>query len=99
VSSGIPEYLIDKLQATRVGHIRKDDFYLFQLPGSQYMFRPPVKYTEGYEEDWQEEPINDFHYVEISEKGLIIFIGTEPKHFLALLAHVEALLFPGLFLL
>jgi predicted ATP-grasp superfamily ATP-dependent carboligase len=79
VSSGIPEYLIEKLQARRVGHIRKDDFYIFQLPGSHFMFRPPVKYVEGYEEDYQEEPINDFHYVEIGEKGLVIFTGTEPN--------------------
>ena len=29
VSSGIPEYLIGKLNARRVGHIRKDGFYIF----------------------------------------------------------------------
>ncbi len=79
VSSGIPEYLIEKLNARRVGHIRKGDFYIFQLPGSHFMFRPPVKYVEGYEEGYQEEPINDFHYTEISGKGLVIFIGTEPN--------------------
>jgi len=79
VSSGIPEYLIEKLNARRVGHIRKDEFYIFQLHGNNFMFRPPVKYVEGYEEDYQEEPINDFHYTEISGKGLIIFIGTEPN--------------------
>ena len=27
VSSGIPEYLIEKLHARRIGHIRKDNFY------------------------------------------------------------------------
>ena len=59
VSSGIPEYLIEKLHARRIGHIRKDDFYIFQLPGNHFMFRPPVKYVEGYEEDYQEEPINN----------------------------------------
>lgn len=79
VSSGIPGYLIEKLNARRVGHIRKDDFYLFQLPGSHFMFRPEVKYVEGYEEYYQEEPVNDFHYAEISDKGLIIFTGTEPN--------------------
>ncbi|MFC1990047.1 PAC2 family protein [Chloroflexota bacterium] len=79
VSTGIPEYLIEKLHARRVGHIRKDDFYIFQLPGSHFMFRPSVKYADGYEEDYQEETINDFHYAEISGKGLIIFIGTEPN--------------------
>jgi len=79
VSNGIPEYLIEKLNARRVGHIRKGDFYIFQLPGNHFMFRPPVKYVEGYEEDYQEETINNFHYTEIDGKGLIIFIGTEPN--------------------
>ena len=79
VSSGVPEYLIGKLQARRIGHIRKDDFYLFQLPGSHYLCRPSVNYVDGYEEDYQEEPVNDFHYAEIDGKVLIIFIGTEPN--------------------
>ena len=79
VSSGIPEYLIEKLQATKVGHVRKADFYIYQIPGSHYMFRPPVKYVEGYEQYYQEEPVNNFHYAEIGEKGLVIFIGTEPN--------------------
>ena len=79
VSSGIPEYLIEKLNAKRIGHIHKGDFYIFQLPGNHFMFRSPVKYVEGYEEDYKEEPINDFYYTEISGKGLIIFLGTEPN--------------------
>ncbi len=78
VSSGIPEYLIEKLHARRLGYIHKDDFYIFQLPGSHYMFRPHVKYVDGHEEEYQEEPINEFYYAETGEKGLIIFIGTEP---------------------
>ena len=79
VSSGIPEYLIEKLHARKVGHIRKDDFYIFQLPGSHFMFRPAIKNVEGYEEDYEEEPVNDFHYAEIGGKGLVIFTGTEPN--------------------
>lgn len=79
VSSGIPEYLIEKLHAVKVGHIRKGDFYLFQLPGSHFMFRPAVKYIDGYEEDYQEEPLNDYYCAEISRKNIIIFIGTEPN--------------------
>ncbi len=47
VSTGIPEYLIEKLHARRVGHIRKDDFYIFQTPGSHFMFGTPVKYVKG----------------------------------------------------
>ncbi len=79
VSSGIPEYLIEKLGARKLGRIKKGNFYLFQLPGSHFMFRPPVRYVEGFEESYQEEPINDFHYAEIGDKGLVIFIGTEPN--------------------
>jgi len=81
VSSGVPEYLIEKLQARKIGLIRKDNFYLYQLPGSHYLFRPSVKYVEGYEEDYQEEPINDFYYAEIDDKALIIFSGTEPNQY------------------
>ena len=79
VSSGIPEYLIEKLGARRIGHISKGDFYIFQLPVSHFMFRPSLKYVEGYEEDYQEEQTNDFYYTEIDDKALIIFIGTEPN--------------------
>ena len=79
VSSGIPEYLIDKLDAERIGCILKDDFYLFQLPGSHFMFRPSVKYVDGYEEYYEEEPINDFYFAEVGDKCLVIFLGTEPN--------------------
>jgi proteasome assembly chaperone (PAC2) family protein len=79
VSSGIPNYLIENLAAKRLGHISKGDFYLFQLPGSHYMFRPSVRFTEGYEVDYQMQPVNDLYYTEIDTKGLIIFLGTEPN--------------------
>ncbi|MFC1982999.1 PAC2 family protein [Chloroflexota bacterium] len=81
VSSGIPEYLIENLATRKLGYIRKGDFYLFQLPGSHYMFRPPVKYVDGYEKDYQAEPINDFYYAEIGTKVLIVFVGTEPNQY------------------
>ncbi|MFC2035746.1 PAC2 family protein [Chloroflexota bacterium] len=79
VSSGIPEYLIEKLHARKVVNIRKGDFYIFQVPGSPFNLRPRVDYVEGCEKYYLEEPINDFYYAEISEKGLIIFNGTEPN--------------------
>ncbi len=79
VSSGIPEYLIQNLAARRLGYIGKGDFYLFQLPGSHYMFRPSVRYVEGFEEDYQMKPVNDFYYAEVGAKALVIFIGTEPN--------------------
>ena len=79
VSSGIPTHLIENLATKRFAHISKDDFYLFQLPGSHYMFRPSVRYVEGHEEDYQMQPTNDFYYTEIGSKGLVIFLGTEPN--------------------
>lgn len=78
VSSGIPNYLIQKLRAKKVGSIHKGDFYIYQLPGRGGMFRPPVKYKEGFEVEYREEPVNDFHYAQIDDKGLVIFIGVEP---------------------
>lgn len=79
VSSGIPEHLIQKLQPTKIGHIENDEFYIYQLSGRHYEFRPPVKYKEGYEKAYQEAPRNDFYYSEIDGKGLVIFLGTEPN--------------------
>jgi predicted ATP-grasp superfamily ATP-dependent carboligase len=79
VSTGVTQYLIEKLNATKVGHIHKNDFYFFQFPGSHSVCRPPLKYVAGYEEYYQEEPQNDFYYAEIGAKGLIIFLGTEPN--------------------
>jgi proteasome assembly chaperone (PAC2) family protein len=35
--------------------------------------------VEGNEEAYQEELVNDFYYAEVGEKGLLIFIGTEPN--------------------
>lgn len=78
VSSGIPDYLIQKLRAKKIGRIRRGDFYIYQLPGRGDMFRPPVKYEGGFEVEYHEEPINDFHYAQIDDKGLVIFIGSEP---------------------
>jgi len=79
VSSGTPKYLIENLATKRFAYIRKGDFYLFQLPGSHYMFRSSVGYVDGFEEDYQMHPINDFYYTEIDGKGIVVFIGTEPN--------------------
>lgn len=78
VSSGIPQYLVEHLGARRIGRLKKSVFYLFQLPGRHYMFRPPVAYREGEELAYQEEPTNDFYYAEVRGKGLLVFRGTEP---------------------
>ena len=48
VSSGLPEYLIEKLGARKIGRIKPDGFYLFQTPVSQFLFRPQFKFEDGY---------------------------------------------------
>jgi proteasome assembly chaperone (PAC2) family protein len=78
VSSGLPEYLIEKLGARKIGHIRPDGLYLFQTPVSQFLFRPRVKFEEGYRVDMS-GPRNDVYYWEDGERGLVIFIGDEPQ--------------------
>lgn len=77
VSSGLPQYLINKLGARKIGRIKPDGFYLFQTPVSHFLFRPHFKFEEGY----RKEVIfhrNDVFYWEDSSRGLVIFLGDEP---------------------
>ena len=43
VSSGLPQYLIDTLEARKIGVIQPEGFYLFQMPGTHHFFRPEIK--------------------------------------------------------
>ncbi|BCX04925.1 MAG: hypothetical protein KatS3mg053_2863 [Candidatus Roseilinea sp.] len=77
VSSGLPQYLIEKLGARKIGRIKPDGFYLFQTPVSQFLFRPHFKFEEGY----RKEVIvhrNEVFYWENGRRGLVIFLGDEP---------------------
>ncbi|GIV84987.1 MAG: hypothetical protein KatS3mg052_1994 [Candidatus Roseilinea sp.] len=81
VSSGLPQYLITKLGARKIGRIKPDGFYLFQTPVSQFLFRPHFKFEEGY----RKEVIlhrNEAFYWESEwaggRRGLVIFLGDEP---------------------
>lgn len=76
-SSGLPEYLVNTLGARKIGHIKPDGLYLFQTPVSQFLFRPRVKFEEGYRVEMT-GPRNDLYYWENGKKGLLIFIGDEP---------------------
>lgn len=78
VSSGLPEYLIDTLGARKIGHIQPDGMYLFQTPVSQFLFRPRVKFDEGYRVEIS-GPRNDVYYWGDEDRGLVIFIGDEPQ--------------------
>jgi proteasome assembly chaperone (PAC2) family protein len=78
VSSGLPEYLIETLGARKIGSIRPDGMYLFQTPVSQFLFRPRVKFEEGYRVEMS-GPRNDVYYWGDEDRGLVIFIGDEPQ--------------------
>ncbi len=76
-SSGLPQYLIDQTDARRIGRIRPDGFYLFQIPGTHGLVRPIVKFEEGYPVSLENRR-NEFFYTGDDERGVIIFLGDEP---------------------
>ena len=77
VSSGLPAYLIERLGAEKIGEIRPDGFYLFQIPGTHDLVRPVVKFDQGYPESL-DTPHNEFFYKGDQNHGLVIFEGDEP---------------------
>jgi proteasome assembly chaperone (PAC2) family protein len=77
VSSGLPEYLIQQTQARRIGAIRPDGFYLFQIPGTHDLVRPVVQFKDGYPESLQTQR-NEFYYAGDERHGTIFFQGDEP---------------------
>ena len=77
VSSGLPDYLVETLGARKIGHIKSTGFYLFQTPVSQFLFRPQVKFEQGYRQ-YMTGPRNDIYYWSNGQKGLVIFVGDEP---------------------
>ena len=77
VSSGLPQYLIEQTEARKIGEIRTDGFYLFQIPGTHHLLRPVVKLADGYREQ-MEIKRNEFYYTGNDRVGLVIFLGDEP---------------------
>jgi predicted ATP-grasp superfamily ATP-dependent carboligase len=77
ISSGLPEYLIKHLGAQKIGEIKPEGFYLFQIPGTHHFLRPEVKLNEGYRESLSSRR-NEFFYAGDDNKGLVIFLGDEP---------------------
>jgi predicted ATP-grasp superfamily ATP-dependent carboligase len=77
ISSGLPQYLIRHTQARKIGHIRSQGFYLFQIPGMHHLLRPRVKLAEGYRKRLTSRR-NEFFYTGDDRKGLVIFLGEEP---------------------
>jgi predicted ATP-grasp superfamily ATP-dependent carboligase len=77
ISSGLPEYLIELTNAHKIGEIRPDGFYLFQVPGTHHLLRPEIKLEEGYRKELRKKK-NEFYYTGDEHKGLVIFLGQEP---------------------
>ena len=77
VSSGLPQYLIDKLGARKIGKMGRDVCTLcfpFQVPGTHDAFRPGVMYEDGL----PSKGIFRENYFYDAGNGLIIFLGEEP---------------------
>ena len=78
VSSGLPDYLIEQLDAREIGLIRPDGFYIFQFPGTHDLVRPVIQFNDGYPEAL-DVPENRIYYAENDGIGIVIFIGDEPQ--------------------
>ena len=77
ISSGLPQYLIDKLSAKKIGEMGHDISmmcYPFQVPGTHDAFRPGISYRDGLP---SREIFRENHFYDAGN-GLIIFLGEEP---------------------
>ncbi|CAN5707413.1 hypothetical protein BH10CHL1_BH10CHL1_32660 [soil metagenome] len=77
VSSGLPPYLIEHTKARKIGEIKSESFYLYQVPGAHHLFRPVIKLEDGYRKSLRHQK-NEFFYMCDRHKGLVIFTGVEP---------------------
>ncbi len=77
ISSALPEYLLELTGARKIGELRADQFYIFQIPGTHHVLRPRIKLKDGHRQ-WLRSPKNELHYAGNEERGLLIFRGQEP---------------------
>jgi proteasome assembly chaperone (PAC2) family protein len=77
ISSGLPQYLVEQAQARKIGQIKPDSFYLFQIPGTHHLLRPVVKLEEGYAQRLEPRK-NEFFYSGDGGPDFLIFLGQEP---------------------
>lgn len=78
VSSGLPQYLIERTHARKIGEIQDGGFYLFQMPGTHHLLRPEIKFAEGYRQSITRRK-NELLYANEGERGLFLFLGEEPQ--------------------
>lgn len=77
ISSSLPRYLMQETKARKIGQIRPDGFYLFQIPGTHDLVRPIVKFDEGYPKSLEKRE-NEFYYTGDEQRGIVFFLGDEP---------------------
>lgn len=77
ISSGLPQYLIKQTGARKIGEIKPDGFYMFQMPGMHHLARPLITLKDGYRQDFEVRK-NEFYYAGNEQQGLVIFLGDEP---------------------
>lgn len=77
ISSALPQYIIQQASARKIGEIKADPCYLFQIPGAHHFLRPRIKLEEGYRLELETKN-NEFYYTGDDKLGLVIFLGDEP---------------------
>jgi len=77
ISSALPQYLVEKTEARKIGQVKSDGFYMFQVPGTHQFLRPEIKLEEGYIRELRSSK-NEFFFSGNERKGLVVFLGDEP---------------------
>lgn len=89
ISSGLPQYLVELTGARKIGQIKPDGFYLFQVPGTHHFLRPVIKLAEGHRQSLTSHDNRFFCSGSGATKGraakraaaakrFLIFLGEEP---------------------
>src|SRR5512143_2347788 len=73
VSSELPRYLVEHTKARRIGRIRSDSFYLFQVPGTHDFLRPDIKFVDGHRRSLTLHK-NEIYYTGDQHTGLVLFL-------------------------
>ena len=79
ISTNAADYFIEKLDASKVGFIAPNGFYIYNFPGSMEttaMLRPHTRIENGIVQSYN-EPENTFFCDE--KNNLLFFIGREPN--------------------
>lgn len=77
ISSKLPEYLVQRTNARRIGSIKPDGFYLFQIPGTHDLVRPTIEFEDGFPKSLEKHR-NEFYYADDDQRGIVYFLGDEP---------------------